>query len=86
MEELQLLKRSFYNQLDERNKRLYAGLEAEAIGYYGVKEVSLILNIHAHTVRRGKQELINMPSSPPSRIRKKGGGQTNARSLLLARA
>ena len=75
MEELSLLKRGFYNQLDERNKRLYAGIEATSIGYYGVREVSEMLNIHAHTVRRGKQEILNMPSSPPSRIRKIGGGQ-----------
>ena len=75
MEELSLLKRGFYNQLDERNKRLYAGIEATSIGYYGVREVSEMLNLHAHTVRRGKQEILNMPSSPPSRIRKIGGGQ-----------
>ena len=75
MEEIDMLKRLFYNQLDERNKRLYAGVEATSIGYYGVREVSKKLNIHAHTVRRGKEELLSMPSSPPSRIRKMGGGQ-----------
>lgn len=82
MEEINLLKRAFYNQLDERNKRLYAGIEASRIGYYGVSEVSTLLNIHAHTVRQGKQDLLRMPSSPPSRIRKTGGGKKKNRAAI----
>ena len=35
--------RFFYNQLSEKDKRLYAGLEAMRLGYYGVKEVSIRL-------------------------------------------
>jgi hypothetical protein len=74
VEEIDLLKRNFYNQLDERNKRLYAGLEANIIGYYGVQSVSSVLNVHRHTVRRGQKELLNMPGVAPTRIRKIGGG------------
>lgn len=74
MEEIELLKRVFYNQLDERNKRLYAGLEANIVGYYGVQAVSQVLNVHAHTIRRGQKELLSMPSIAPTRIRKVGGG------------
>lgn len=74
METIDLLKRNFYNQLDERNKRLYAGLEATILGYYGVKAVSETLSVNPHTVRRGQKELYHMPSSAPARIRQKGGG------------
>jgi hypothetical protein len=74
MESIDILKRNFYEQLDERNKRLYAGLEATIIGYYGVKVVSNTLSINAHTVRRGQKELQVMPISAPTRIRKQGGG------------
>ena len=75
IDDVKLLKQRFYNQLDERNKRLYAGIEAECLGHYGVSQISTLLNIHPHTVRRGKCELLTMPTSPPSCIRKTGSGR-----------
>jgi hypothetical protein len=65
----------FYKQLSEKDKRLYAGLEAMKIGYYGVESVSKKYSLSQHTVRRGKKELINESLSPEGYIRQKGGGR-----------
>jgi hypothetical protein len=65
----------FYSQLSERGKRQYAGLEAMKIGYSGVKIVSKRLSINKHTVRKGKQELLEQALPPVNKIRQKGGGR-----------
>ncbi|MDR2692411.1 MAG: hypothetical protein LBB73_09045 [Dysgonamonadaceae bacterium] len=65
----------FYAQLSERQKRLFAALQAMQIGYYGVKEVSKKFDIHIHTVRRGKNELLLETVPPAKKVRQKGGGR-----------
>jgi transposase len=65
----------FFSQLSEQGKRQYAGLQAMKIGYYGVKEVSKRLDIHEHTVRKGKKELLEQVLPPTNKIRQKGGGR-----------
>jgi hypothetical protein len=65
----------FYGQLTERQKRLFVALKAMEIGYYGVKEVSRRFDIHIHTVRRGKKELLLEIVPPAKKIRQKGGGR-----------
>ena len=65
----------FYNNLSEKDKRLFAGLESMRIGYYGVSVVSKRLNIHKHTIRTGKKELMSEKLTPFLKVRKKGGGR-----------
>lgn len=65
----------FYNNLSEKDKRLFAGLESMRIGYYGVSTVSKKLNIHKHTIRTGKKELLSEELIPYINVRKKGGGR-----------
>jgi hypothetical protein len=65
----------FYNQLSERQRRLYAGLKAMEIGYYGVMFVSKTFDIHIHTVRRGKKELLLETVPPDKKDRHPGGGR-----------
>jgi hypothetical protein len=65
----------FYEQLSEHQKRMYAALKAMEIGYYGVQAVSKQLNIHIHTIRRGKKELLMQRVPPAKRIRQQGGGR-----------
>jgi hypothetical protein len=65
----------FFEQMNERDKRLYLGLEAMKLGYNGVAEVSRKYNTHKHTVRRGKKELLEQKVLPPKRVRQKGGGR-----------
>jgi transposase len=63
------------NNLSEKDKRLYAGLEAMKIGYYGVKEISQKFNINEHTIRKGIKELLSGNLIPAGQIRRKGGGR-----------
>jgi len=65
----------FYNNLSEKDKRLFAGIEAMKIGYSGVSVISKKWNIHKHTVRAGKKELLSEELTPHTVIRKKGGGR-----------
>jgi len=65
----------FLNNLSEKDKRLYASLEAMKIGYYGVKEISKKYNIHKHTIRKGQKELLSGNIAPVGQIRRKGGGR-----------
>ena len=65
----------FYNNLSEKDKRLFAGLESMKIGYYGVSIISKRLNIHKHTIRTGKKELISEELVPCLKVRQKGGGR-----------
>lgn len=65
----------FLNNLSEKDKRLYAALEAMKIGYYGVNEISKIFNINKHTIRKGQKELLSGNIAPVGQIRRKGGGR-----------
>jgi len=44
-------------------------------GYNGVAIVSQKYDIHRHTVRKGKKELIEQTVPPSGKIRQKGGGR-----------
>jgi predicted transcriptional regulator len=65
----------FFENLSEKDKRLYSGLEAIKIGYNGVSEVSEIYKINKHTIRKGKKELLNEDFVDVTKIRRKGGGR-----------
>jgi hypothetical protein len=65
----------FFDQMTERGKRLYLGLQAMKLGYSGVSEVSQKFNTHKHTVRRGKKELLEQTVPPTKKIRQQGGGR-----------
>jgi len=71
-----------FNQLDEKQKRLYAGLEAAKLGYGGDKIVSEIFGIDPHTVSKGRQEILT-GDFEKERIRKKGGGRITIKKKLL---
>jgi hypothetical protein len=73
--EIEKHEKFFYSTLSERGKRQYAALEAMKLGYYGVMEVSHKFDIHIHTVRKGKKELLQQTVPPANKIRQKGGGR-----------
>jgi hypothetical protein len=64
----------FYSLLDERQRRLYAGLEAAKIGHGGDSQISQLLGIDPDTVARGRRELLS-GEVDPDRIRRAGGGR-----------
>jgi hypothetical protein len=71
--------RQFFNRLSEKDRRHFAAIEAERLGWHGVRDVSEFYGIHPNTIRQGKQELATgLPDDDVSRIRKAGGGRKRA--------
>ncbi len=64
----------FYSILNEKQRRLYAGLESMKIGYGGNTLVSELLNIDPETVSKGRKELIK-GDFEKDRVRKQGAGR-----------
>jgi hypothetical protein len=67
----------FYSLLDEQQRRLYAGLEAQKLGYGGDRKVAEFLGLDEHTVARGRRELFS-EQVHWQRVREKGGGRKRA--------
>lgn len=61
--------------LDERLRRLLAGVEALAIGRGGISLVSRETGLCRETIRQGCQELEQETVLPPGRVRQEGGGR-----------
>jgi len=64
----------FYSLLDERQRRLYAGLEAHKVGYGGDRKIAEFLGLDVHTVARGRRELLG-GEVQRQRVRQGGGGR-----------
>jgi hypothetical protein len=67
--------RSFFNTLNEKNRRQYAGIEAIKLGHGGQKYISGVLGCHPQTVKAGIDEIVNGTEIPEESIRKPGGGR-----------
>lgn len=62
----------FYQSLSEKDRRRYAAVEAEKLGYGGIEYVARLLGCDPKTIQQGRDDL-NCPEDPvPDRIRKKG--------------
>lgn len=66
---------NFYNSLSEKDRRRYAAIEAEKLGYGGSSYIQRVLGCDDRTVTRGQQELISDLSKEDDRIRQPGGGR-----------
>lgn len=64
----------FYSLLDEKQRRLYAGLEAMKIGHGGDQQIGQLLGMDAGTVARGRRELLTRDVEV-ERVRRTGGGR-----------
>jgi hypothetical protein len=64
----------FYSLLDERQRRLYAGLEALKVGHGGDAQIAELLGIDPSTVARGRRELL-AGQVEPGRVRRPGAGR-----------
>ena len=67
----------FYGLLDEQQRRLYAGLESIRLGHGGDTMLAEFLGLDAHTVARGRQQLLD-PDVVGGRTRREGGGRQPA--------
>jgi DNA-binding phage protein len=60
--------------LDERRRRLFAGLLARQAGHGGVVRVARITGLSRTTILRGLREL-DRPANASERVRRPGGGR-----------
>ena len=74
-QEIEKQMQKFYNSLSEKNKRGYAAIEANKLGYGGDTYISNTLNCHRQVITRGKKELNTEDLENKNRIRKVGGGR-----------
>jgi hypothetical protein len=65
----------FYSLLDEQQRRLYAGLESIKLGHGGDDLLADFLALDAHTVARGRQQLLDHDVASDGRTRRQGGGR-----------
>src|SRR5262245_12264029 len=61
--------------LDERHRRLFAGLLASECGHGGVTLLARVTGLSRTTIRRGQRELEDGICPAPGRIRRPGGGR-----------
>ena len=64
----------FCSMLDERQRRMYAGLESLKFGYGGDTHIASLLGMDPQTVARGRNELMG-GKVDNDRVREKGGGR-----------
>jgi hypothetical protein len=64
----------FVSMLDEKQRRLYAGLESLKLGHGGDCKIAELTHMGVHTVARGRRELLGQDIDT-ERIRKAGGGR-----------
>jgi hypothetical protein len=67
----------FYSLLDEQQRRLFAGLESIRLGYGGDAILAGFLQLDAHTVSRGRQQLLDHDVAS-GRTRRQGGGRPSS--------
>jgi len=76
-EELKAAILLFYALLDEQQRRLFAGLESLRLGHGGDTLLADFLGLDAHTVARGRQQLLDQEALT-GRIRRPGAGRPPA--------
>lgn len=64
----------FFSLLDEKQRRIYAGLESFKLGYGGDKKIADLLGLNVHTVAKGRRELFGGNISTKG-VRNKGAGR-----------
>jgi hypothetical protein len=64
----------FFALLDEKQRRLYAGLESLKLGHGGDQRIAELLGLDPGTVARGRKELLSQDVEL-ERVRRKGGGR-----------
>ena len=65
--------KTLYASLNEKDRRQYAAIEANKLGYGGEAYIVRLLGCDYKTLQRGLEELDHPPDLPRGRIRKKGG-------------
>ena len=72
----------FLSMLNEKQRRLYAGLESLKFGHGGDAHVAALFGIDPHTVARGRRELAEGQVDGPT-VRVQGGGRLSQEKKRL---
>lgn len=74
----------FYETLSEKDRRRYAGVEAQKLGHGGITYIAKVLGCAQGTIATGIRELEEMPegSGYDPRIRRAGGGRKSYEASL----
>ncbi len=72
----------FFSLLDEKQRRLYAGLEAVRLGYGGDRRIAELLGLDSHTVAKGRRELLG-GEVDRVRVRRRGSGRKSVEKKRL---
>lgn len=65
----------FYNNLSEKDKRHYAAIEAEKLGYGGIEYIAKLFQCSRQMIGRGKKELKSNNLLEKGQVRQPGGGR-----------
>ena len=65
----------FCSMLNEKQRRLYAGLESLKLGHGGDAHIASILGMDPHTVAKGRKELMDADLTATDRLRAPGAGR-----------
>jgi hypothetical protein len=65
----------FCSMLNEKQRRLYAGLESLKLGYGGDAHIASLLGMDPHTVAKGRRELMEADLTATDRLRAPGAGR-----------
>jgi hypothetical protein len=71
-------------ELDERGRRLFAGVLARQHGRGGIQQVSTITGLNRMTIRRGLRESERGQAEWSDRVRRPGGGRKCVEKKRLA--
>lgn len=63
-----------FSLLDEKQRRLFAGLESQKLGHGGDQKIADLFGLNVHTVARGRRELF-AGEVERGRVRQVGGGR-----------
>jgi hypothetical protein len=63
-----------FSLLDEKQRRLFAGLESQKFGHGGDRKIAALLDLDVHTVARGRRELFSGQVESDG-VRDPGGGR-----------
>ena len=71
----------FFSLLDEKQRRLYAGMEAAKFGHGGDRRIAELLDLDFHTVAKGRRELFG-GTVERGRVRNVGAGRKRVEKKL----
>jgi hypothetical protein len=70
--------RNFFESLCEKDRRRYAAVEAEKLGYGGGTYIAELFGCDAKTIQRGAEDVEQLPTDTAvDRVRKKGWSKEN---------